>query len=186
MLLLLVFLGVCGLSPLYEIMPPIGPETYAMGLMSVTQMNHGQRCLSSLSQALLTRMRLSVELRVLDGTLFVDPGKGGAVVGGIAVSRRGEERDCVAIMFLGVALLPDLVRAQDGRNAIELAPRLAHVAAEAQPDAALGRAAAVGCLRVGPKHLGHETLVARLTDPVAVDGADVVQRHAVPAERGRE
>ena len=78
-------------------------------------------------------------------------------------------------VFDFIALHAHLVTADDGLETVGLAEALGDIRAELETDATLGRSATGHGLGVGPKHLHHETLLARLSLRVPVELADVVE-----------
>eukprot|EP01139_Manchomonas_bermudensis_P024510 Amastigsp_a842847_614.p2 type:complete len:395 gc:universal Amastigsp_a842847_614:1441-257(-) len=99
----------------------------------------------------------------------------------VAVVRGREHSDQLAVGLDEVALVLDLVRANEQLEAVALQKSLRDVGTKCNADAALRhRAAGIG-LRIGPQELAHEPRVRRLA--LAVDGFDVGKGDAVAGEQ---
>lgn len=95
------------------------------------------------------------------------------------IVRRGKDGDQPPVVLDAVPTLPDLVRADHGRDLVQLGPATSHVRSEPESDPSLRRSATVGVLRVGPQHLAHEAFLSRLFERHPRNLADVVERDAV-------
>ena len=98
----------------------------------------------------------------------------------VAVVGRREDGDALSILHHLVALGLDLVRTNDVVEAVLLQEGLGDVGTVLDAHASLRLGAAVRVLRVRPHQIAHEAVLGRLS--VAVDLADVVQRHVVLAK----
>lgn len=105
------------------------------------------------------------------------------VLGCVTVLGRREDGDTATIVFDLVPLHADLMRSNDGLEAIVLAEALRDIWSELHPDTALARTTARLWLWVGPEHLHHQALLAWLSLSVAVELPDIVERCLIIGEK---
>ncbi|OAK99480.1 hypothetical protein IQ06DRAFT_18923 [Phaeosphaeriaceae sp. SRC1lsM3a] len=128
------------------------------------------------------RMRYGIELGVFEFIFRADLDERALVVCAVAVVWCREDGDTAAVVLDLVAVHADLVGSDDGIETIVFAKSLGDVRSELQSNTTLAGPSPRSCLRVGPKHLHHETRLARLSLLEAVELPNVIQRNFVVGE----
>jgi len=93
-----------------------------------------------------------------------------------------KDGDTPAIMLDLVSLHAHLVRSDDSLQTVVLTESLGNIRSKLQAHTTLTGSASILGLRVGPEHLHHQAMLARLPLAVAIEFPDVVQCNLVIGE----
>ena len=152
------------------------------GSWSGSHAEHAVHGVANIRHGLDVRVGLRLKSGPANAALVVDTGKGTQVARRVAVVGGRENSAAASLVLFFITTHAHLVTTQHSCDTVELAPCLGDVGTEPETHTALGRVTSWCSLRVAPEQLHHETLLTRLPDLEAVDGTNIVERHAILGE----